>query len=355
MKLLSVIAAGLVLSGCASAQPTLSSADSLKLTFNLYGDKDDLKERAGSGTFVLLEKGDDGRYAIVEFAKSRMPIGNERQEQLFVSNSYSNLAPAWNEFNMTYVENPKSGERRDYRFDCNQTDLQKYKKSVYSPCNSAFASYVNGNAVGIAMSGVVHYEVRGLHTTLIAKVASEADVLAKTREFDAGAPSRPPAAKVAAAPSAPIAVGETWLVRPRNAGDTGRFLFRPESFQNKGDVITAERALKISYMPGIFRTAITPYSELNGYKVQKRSADNSCTDVNFKFKAGQDVDGTWCGGREEFIFRAYNVEKWIDVTEVVGFSKKLYGGNWERRTMIFTVGGIDELSFLTTAQSAKYD
>ena len=283
------------------------------LTHTIMGSGDDVSERFGPHvTYALIEKV-DGEYQVIRFSPNAMPIQNERQELLFISNNYTNLAPAWTG-QMRFIEDPLTHARSDYEFVCTGAQQSAYKKESYSACNTDFHALAAGQPTMWKIGTTARFT---LAPTSLDAVAAKLDLMAKA------------------------------------ASDADRFLFKPEAFLSHGDAVAADREIKIPYMTGLFSSPEMPLASVSRFVI---SHQGECWPITFVPKTGGNATGRLCSEKSDPLMRAYKADKRpLNITEVVGQRKPLHGGTWGRWTFNMRADRLAEWQYLSEDEAKKFD
>lgn len=269
-----VLVASAVLAGCASAPSVPLPPEVSALEHQFILEKDDRTLRQGANpTYALLERRSDNTYKVVAFSTSFIPFTRNRQEELFITQGFTNVVPAWDDFSVTYKEDPKTGKRTNYVFTSNTAENSDRKQN-YGPGNSSF-SYLLGTQAMPTLAGWGQLHSYGLSTSEVRRAVAQAHVLEEAKAWKAGTkqyPNTGPTVEPLVLPP------QVWLVETRAGGEKGRFYFVPTRLKTRfDDYVDANSTLYVARIPGLASEVPTPLADIKRFKVYRTSPPTSVT------------------------------------------------------------------------------
>lgn len=294
----SFLAASAALAGCASAPSTPLPPEVTSLEHQFILQKDDRALHQGvAPTYALLEHGADRKYKVVAFSTKFIPFTRNRQEEVYITQGFTNVVPAWDDFSVTYKEDPKTGKRTNYVFTSSTTDLTDRKQN-YGPGNSSF-SYVMGAQTMPTLAGWGRMYSYGLSTVEVRNAVAQANLLEEAKAWNAGTRQYP---KTGPAIEPLVLPAQVWLVQTNAEGESGRFYFVPTKLKTRFDeYIDANSTLYVARIPGLASEVVTPLADIKRFKVYRTSPpstpnDLGCAGVIMDIGNETNLDQRFCSG-----------------------------------------------------------
>lgn len=263
-----------ILAGCASAPSTPLPAEVTALEHQFILQNDDPVLRQGANaTYALLERSPDNTYKVLAFSTTFIPFTRDRQEELFITQGYTNVVPAWNGYSLTYKEEPKTGKRTNYVFT-SSIDETADRKQLYGPGNSSFSYRIATQAMP-TLSGWGQVNSYGLRTLELRHAVAQSHLLEEAKAWNAGTKRYPrtgPTAEPLVLPP------QVWLVETRAEGEKGRFYFVPTRPKTRFDeYVDANSTVYVLRIPGLASEVQTPFAEIKRFKVYRTSPPTPTT------------------------------------------------------------------------------
>ncbi|MDB5992714.1 MAG: hypothetical protein JWQ10_4117 [Herbaspirillum sp.] len=285
------------LAGCASAPsvPLSPEVQHLEHQFILVNDDRSLREGANP-TYALLEFGPGG-YKLLALSKSYIQMTRANQEELFISNGFTNVVPAWTGYSIKYKEDPITGKRTNYVFEGGNVD----RKIAYSPASSNFV-YSVGQQVMPTLAGYGIARYYGLSISEVGKSIAQTNLLDEARAWNSGAKRYPGVAPQIV----PLTLSrQVWLLINSGDGETGRYYFVPTKLTTQyGEYVDASANVYFKHVEGIVTDVKTPIGDMKRFKVygySKRTAgDNfSCARAIMDIGAQTNLEQRFCGNSSD--------------------------------------------------------
>lgn len=349
---IAVLAAGAVLAGCASAPSTPLPPEVMALEHQFIFQKDDRALRQGAHpTYALLEHGPDNTYKVIAFSTSSIPFTRDRQEEVYITQGFTNVVPAWDDFSANYKEDPKTGKRTNYVFTSNSGENTDRKRN-YGPGNSSF-SYRVGSQAMPTLSGWGQLHSYAMSTSEVRKAVTQAHLLDEAKAWNAGTKPYPKTGPTIAPLVLPPQV---WLVETRADGEKGRFYFVPTRLKTRfDDYVDANSTLYISRIPGLASEVPTPLGDIKRFKVYRTSPPDAattnygCAGVIMDIGTETNLDQRFCSGNYDGLWALPvqaqsptlgNVKVW----SVEGQAYDVKGKPTNMRSLVLSFYGRDALA-----------
>ncbi len=360
MSAIGVIAA-VMLTGCASAPSVPLPSDVQQLEHQFIMSKDDRASREGAHpTYVLLERDAARHFRTVAFSKRYIPMTRANQEQLFISQNFTNVVPAWNNYSADYREDPVTGKRRDVVFSSQDSD----RRVKYTPDVSVF-SYTAGQQAMPTMVGRSMVRYTYLNTKALKSAITEANVLAEARAWNAGTKSYPETAPQVTPLLLPQQV---WEISNRGEGEKGRYYFVPKKLTTRfGEYVDVGSTVYFERIQGLATRIKTPLDSMKRFKVYRwappgRGENFGCVNAIMDVAAEQNLDQRFCAS-------GYALREWwmpviaesptlgeIAVWAAEGQAYARNGKSSNMRTLQLDIGGpnaIQEFRILPQSEAAQ--